>query len=274
MRVFVINMCKDAERRDSAKQKLQAAGIRFEFFDAISGESAVQRRHFKGYNDSEFLLNTGRAIATGEIGCFASHRDLWTLCVELNESIMIMEDDFDLLETFHEAFQSAEEVINEVGFLRLQTDLRTVCKRPIAAYNNFMVSRYTKAPHCTMCYCISPDVAGRFLDLTRVFDAPVDIFIKKFWDHGQPLYALTPFAVAPSVLSVASTIQGRQKGNKPFMIAVRRFIRKGVWYWRRWQFNLRQRRHAPASMDGYPVPKPVALDNLRAIPTAAKISLQ
>jgi len=241
MRVYVINRRKDADRRASAKEKLDAAGIRFEFFDALSGEIAVERRLFKSYDDREFLINTGRAITAGEIGCFASHRDLWVHSVELNESIMIMEDDFDLLGNFPDALRSAEEVINQVGFLRLQTDSSSARKRPITACNEFMVSRYTKAPQSTMCYCISPHVAGEFLDRTRILGAPVDLFIKKYWEHGQPLFALTPFAVAPSVLSVASTIRRRYGNKKPFAISTRRLLRKASWYRLRWAFNFQQR---------------------------------
>jgi len=240
MRVYVINMREAVERRAAAERKLDEAGIAFEFFDGISGEQAIAHRLFDGFADNEFLLNTGRKAAPGEIGCFASHRALWAQAAVLNEPIMIMEDDFDLLDSFPKAVRVAEQVINEVGYLRLQVNSNAK-RREIARRGEFSLSIYTKAPHCMMCYCISPEVARQFIEDTRVMDAPVDVFIKKYWEHGQPLYALTPYPVAPSILSTATTITGRQKKRKPLKLAIQRLVRKCGWHLQRSHFNFRQR---------------------------------
>lgn len=240
MKVFVINLRDHAERRESSARKLAAAGVAFEFFEAITGDDARRLRAFRDYDADEFRLNTGRTMAPGEIGCFASHRALWDLCCRINEPVLVMEDDFDLLDGFDEAVSIAGDLTTEFGFLRLQTDLRAR-RYPILARGEFEVSRFTKAPHSTMCYAISPAAAAVFLQATRVMDAPVDVFIKKFWEHGQALHALTPYTVAPSVLSVASTISGRTKEATPFGLSLRRFLRKGNWYARRFLFNVDQR---------------------------------
>ncbi|MEO1247316.1 MAG: hypothetical protein AAFX56_16645 [Pseudomonadota bacterium] len=79
------------------------------------------------------------------------------------------------------------------------------------------------------------------MEATRKIDAPVDVFTKKFWEHRQPMYALAPYTVAPSVLSVDTTIVGRNKSRKAWPVAARRFMRKAGWYWQRWIFNLRMR---------------------------------
>ncbi len=237
MHIFVINMALHADRRRSSEQKLKSLGLKFEFFEAISGESAFRDAVFADYDESEFLLNTGRRITMGEIGCFASHRALWAMCYRLDEPIMIMEDDFDLLDGFVDALHSAAEVTEQLGFLRLQTDC-SARKHPILASRDFLVSRYSKAPHSTLCYSISPNVARRFLEQSRSFDAPVDVFIRTFWEHGQALYALTPYTVAPSIMSVDTTIEGRIKGRRKLSVAAQRFVRKGRWYWQRWLFNV------------------------------------
>lgn len=240
MRIFVINMPEHADRRLSSEQKLRSLGLPFKFLDAISGKAAIHDGLFSDYDEDEFLLNTGRCITMGEIGCFASHRELWALSCRLNESIMIMEDDFDLLNGFVDAIQSAEDVTGKLGFLRLQTD-RSARMHAVLASRRFTVSRFTKAPHSTMCYSISPQVAQCFIEASRVFDAPVDVFIRKFWEHRQPLYALKPYTVAPSVMSVDTTIAGRVKGRKKFKVAARRLIRKGRWHWQRLLFNIQYR---------------------------------
>lgn len=240
MRVFVISLPDADKRRGNAQRQFDEIGVPFEFFDAVRGQEAIRDRKFEGFDEASFLLNTGRRAAVDEIGCFASHRELWKRCVELGEPIMIMEDDFDLLPRFASAFRCANELILQAGFLRLQTSIRSR-KVLIASRGEFRLERYKKTPHGLMCYCLSPTVAERFVEATRMMDAPVDVFTKKFWEHGQPMYALTPYTVAPSVLSVDTTIVGRRKSRKSWSVAGRRLARKAGWYWHRWLFNLRQR---------------------------------
>ena len=240
MRIYVINMREAVERREAARRKLAEAGLAFEFFDAISGEEAIAHRLFDGFAENEFLLNTGRRAVAGEIGCFASHRALWARSAALGEPLMIMEDDFDLMDSFPAAVGVAKTVIRDVGYLRLQFS-SNARRRELARYGNFRLSVYTKAPHCTMCYCISPEVARQFVGNTNVMDAPVDVFIKKYWEHGRPLYALTPYPVAASILSTETTVAGREKAHKPLKLAVQRLLRKCGWHLRRSRFNLRQR---------------------------------
>lgn len=236
MRVYVINCRRHEDRRASARSKLDAAGVPFEFFDGLSADDALSRDLFEGIDDREFLLNTGRHVTPGEIGCFASHRELWKRSAELNEPVAIMEDDFELLGDFSRALDAASSLIDRAGFIRLQTDLRAK-KCSGSSVGEFTLCRFTKPPHGLMAYAVSPGVARRFVAATRVLDAPVDVFTKKYWEHSQPLYVLRPYAVGPSTHHGVTTIRGRQKTSKPPGIAVRRFLRKAGWYARRWHFN-------------------------------------
>lgn len=240
MKIFVISLPDADERRQSAQLQFDEAAIAFQFFDAIRGETAVRDCEFEGLDDASYLLNTGRQAVIGEIGCFASHRELWKRCVKLDEPVVIMEDDFNILPRFAGALTCANDVISDVGFLRLQTTVRAkkVKVAPIRAFN---LERFTKAPHGLMCYCISPGVAKKFVDATRKIDAPVDVFVKNFWEHGQPLFALTPYTIAPSILSMKTSIVGRTKTRKGWSVVRKRFARKANWYRRRCLFNLRQR---------------------------------
>lgn len=240
MRVYVINCRRQKERRASARSKLDKAGVPFEFFDGLSADDALGRHLFEAIDDREFLLNTGRHVTPGEIGCFASHRELWKRAAELDEPVVIMEDDFELLGDFNRALEAASSLIDRAGFIRLQTDLRAK-KCSGSGVGEFRLCRFTKPPHGLMAYAVSADVARRFVARTRVLDAPVDIFTKKYWEHGRPLYVLRPYAVGPSTYHGVTTIQGRRKTAKPPAIAVRRFLRKAGWYARRWYFNWQHR---------------------------------
>jgi len=240
MRVYVINCQRHAERRAAAKSKLEKAGVRFEFFDGLCAEDALERELFDAVDEHEFLLNTGRQVTAGEIGCFASHREIWKRAAQLNEAVVIMEDDFELLGNFNAMLAVVASLIDDAGFIRLQTDLRAK-KHTVFEVGDLRLCRFTKPPHGLMCYSLSPRVARRFVAATRILDAPVDIFTKKYWEHGQPMYALTPYAVGPSRHHDATTIDGRRKTAKPLPVAARRFSRKAGWYMKRWHFNWQHR---------------------------------
>jgi len=228
LKIFVISLPDALERRKNAGQRMAEVGLSFEFFDARRGKQVLDEGYFERCDEDEWLLNTGREMTPNEVGCFASHRSMWQKCVELGEPIMIMEDDFRLLPGFAGAVAQVAEHVEAFGFIRLQDETRAR-KQRIAELGDYTLWRYSKAPHSTMCNGITPEVAQRFVEQTRVAREPVDVFIKKFWEHGQPIYGLTPYTVTESRLSQATFIPDREKARKSIGIATRRFLRKCGW---------------------------------------------
>ena len=123
MKIFIINLPTQATRRKCSAKQLTAAGMSFDFFDALKAHNGWSD-FFEHYDERQFLINTGRTATQGEIGCYASHLALWKHCVECGEPIMIMEDDFLLKPDFSRAFQFTEQLISEYGFIRLQYEQR------------------------------------------------------------------------------------------------------------------------------------------------------
>lgn len=235
MKVFVISLPKSHDRRASASALLGAAGVDFSFFDGLPGDVAPEA-YFERYDEREYLINCGRPPTKGEIGCYASHRALWQQCVDSNEPIVIMEDDFTLAGQFARALGLAKEIIHEYGFLRFQLERRAK-KRLVKEYGEFSVYQYTKVPHSMMCYVLHPRVAARLLERSRVLDAPVDVMVKKNWEYGCRLYGLTPYVVWDNECGYASTIGGREKYSKPLLLDIQRALRKIGWLWSAYKFN-------------------------------------
>ncbi len=239
MKIFVISLTSSHARRDSAAVQLRRFSLEFEFFPAISGKSALENC-FDGYDEERFLRNTGRTACAGEIGCYASHLAVWRRCIEMDEPVVIMEDDFRLLEEFPESLRQLGRNIDRYGYIRLQTESRARKHREKKC-GKFVLWRYTKVPHGAMCYGISPSVAAAFVEQSNILTAPIDVQVKKFWDHGQPMYGLTPYVVTESDLSWNTSIKGRQKQKKPLRMQLLRMVTKCDWYCRRLHFNLSQR---------------------------------
>jgi glycosyl transferase family 25 len=228
VKIFVISLPDAQARRERAARQLGEVGLDFEFFDAMRGEQVIEEGYFEHCDEQEWLLNTGHPMSPGEVGCFASHRSMWQKCVDLGEPLMIMEDDFQLLPGFAGAVEQVSENIQEYGWIRLQTETRAR-KQRIVPSGEYTLWRYTKVPHSTMCYGITPEVAARFIDSTPTIYEPVDVFVKKFWVHGQPIYGLTPYTVTESTLSQQTYIQHRERVPKGIKRSTKRFLRKCGW---------------------------------------------
>ena len=158
MKIFVISLPDAEARRERSARQLEELGLAFEFFDAMRGDQVMADGYFDRCDEEEWLLNTGHPMSPGEVGCFASHRSMWQKCVDLDEPIMIMEDDFQLLPGFAEAVRQVADNILEFGFIRLQTETRAR-KQRVARRGDHTLWRYTKVPHSCMCNSVTPTVA-------------------------------------------------------------------------------------------------------------------
>lgn len=218
-----------------ATQQLHDLGLKFDFIDAVDGTAGTAM--FSAVDVQQHVLHTGRPPAPGEIGCFASHILAWRRCCESNAPICVLEDDFEAADFFPEALAAAARWISEYGFIRLQTETRAK-KVQVAQSGDFVLHRYTKMAHSTLGYVIDPRVARCFIDASSVMLEPVDVFIKRFWNHRQPLYGLTPYAVRESSLSDTSIITKRERSKKSMAVQVRRSATRLGWFFRRVVFNL------------------------------------
>ena len=224
MDIFVISLLSATARRAHAKGQLNNLGLTFSFFDALSPKDGADS-YFKSIDKTDFMVNTGRELTAGEIGCYASHLALWRKCVELQRPIMIMEDDFMLADHFPSAVSATRQLIGDLGYIRLQNERRAKRKR-VQSIGDYTVYYYTKMPHSAMCYAITPKVAAAFIEQAKCLNAPIDVMVKKIWQHRQRLYGLSPYPVDDSPHSPLTSITGRTRHRKPLAISATRFCRK------------------------------------------------
>jgi len=237
MRVFVISLTESTDRREHIRQAREELQIDFSFFDAI--DLRIDRnRYFHHCNEDEFLRNTGRTPTTGEIGCFASHLMLWRNCRLLNEPIVVLEDDASPDSRFFEGLALVRAHIRRLGFIRLQPNQK---RSRLAVVRNraFDIAWTPRYPYGSMAYAISPQVAHRFIEQSAIFAAPVDTFIKRYWQHRQPLYTLVPGIVQSSVFTEQSTLNANRTPPAGAIPRVLRWARKRQEFFLRAAFNVR-----------------------------------
>jgi len=243
MQICVISLPRSVRRRKFIDEQIRAFNLPYEFFDAVDGAVEFER-YFEACDEHAFLMNTGRVASAGEIGCFASHVALWKRCVLQNRPILVLEDDAYLHTNFPAAVDTACSLIDDYGFIRLQQGWKKR-RRLVVRSGRFGVYSFPSFPLGSQCYAISPAAARALLFNSLVFESPVDVFIKRYWEHGQPLFALFPFSVSCSHFSVNPTIQrGDSRRNLP--LKARRFFSKSklaalrAWFHVNQQFRLRR----------------------------------
>jgi GR25 family glycosyltransferase involved in LPS biosynthesis len=113
MKSYIITLSQIESSRVSAakvKAKLDEFDMPNELFEGTYGNAACEQYiaeerkwhpwGFKGPNRRYSEEWREQIPPAGEIGCFYSHYRLWQLCVDINESILIFEDDMLLIRPF------------------------------------------------------------------------------------------------------------------------------------------------------------------------------
>lgn len=235
--IVVISLPAATERRRTVACQLDAAGLTHRVVDAVRGDDAVSRRLIESCDVHRWLVHTGRLPTVGEIGCFASHRLAWQECLLVGRPVLVMEDDFWLLPGFARSIDWVASIASDCGFIRRQSETRAR-KRLVAVHWEFRLWRYVKAPDSMMCYVIAPRVAKVFLEHTIHICDSVDVFVKRYWHHGQLLYGMTPHTVTESALSSISHIERRTTAKRSFQLCFARLLTKVVWNFRQSAIDL------------------------------------
>lgn len=95
MKIFIINLKRDNEKREKMKNKLDKLNIKYEFFQAIDGINTKHDGVYTGWVDSYH----NRYITKGEVGCSLSHYRIWEKIITENiETAIILEDDVEVLD--------------------------------------------------------------------------------------------------------------------------------------------------------------------------------
>jgi glycosyl transferase family 25 len=238
MRVHVINLERSVDRRLYLSAQLERLGIDYAIFKAIEPPQAGE--WFKRYDERRYLKNTGRKASPGEIACFASHAALWRKAVETGEPLIVLEDDVEISPTFPSALAEATRLIKTYGFLRLvdHGPSRRVRMTQMETAGQFSVMWYTRYPFGSMGYAISPEAAAAFLAHSSVVAGPPDLFIKRFWEHGRPLYGLSPAPIGfNDKFGSAPVIGTRAKAKRRASVRLGRLATKLTGFIARARFN-------------------------------------
>ncbi len=225
MDIRVISLSESRFRRANIAAQFAAIDIEFRFFDAVTACEAPAR--VAGYNESEFILNCGRAATDREIACYASHLTLWRQCVSANRPFLILEDDAGLTRSFCEGLGFLQRHVADRGLIRAALPLPRYSTR-VLRENGFALHYCQRVPLQALGYALSPGAAARLVDAAETVEEPVDKFLQRFWRHGQRVFTIMPAIIEHSLFASTSDIGERRRPDYDVVTRLRRIVRKSA----------------------------------------------
>ncbi|MBS4331942.1 glycosyltransferase family 25 protein [Campylobacter vulpis] len=174
MKVFIINLLRSTHRKKAMREQISKLlsenpslkdSLEFIFFEAINGDGGEE---FAKFHPTWTKYLNGRGLSSGEKGCFASHYKLWQKCLELDESIFVLEDDVEFTQAFNA--QNVEKILKSpYEYVRLYhiKEARFYDLEP-----NFKITFSNVAG--TQGYYLKPSAAKKFIKHTQILINPVD----------------------------------------------------------------------------------------------------
>ena len=115
MKNFVISLTSATERRKHINHEFGKHNVNFEFFDAMTPETAENYANSLGLN----LNDTG--LTLGELACMMSHVALWKKAIDENTPyITIFEDDIYLGEDANHLLNDSEWIKSDWNIIKIE----------------------------------------------------------------------------------------------------------------------------------------------------------
>ena len=231
MKTFVINLESRKDRLDKLAAQLDEHGFEWERFPALNGYKLTYGQvRDMGYDICKEwvdpLLN--RRMTMTEIACAISHMKLWEKCVELNESILILEDDVVYIPDSNFSLEHANGLLRSFDMVYL--DHREMMEHKKVILSDLSIPHY---PYLCSSYIISPGGALKLLESRfKELLIPVDEFIPMMLgvDHTKSTLATTP-EVKYTMVQAQSHYLGigffkaiAYEDNKPFVQVSRQVL--------------------------------------------------
>lgn len=209
--VFVINMPKSTQRRQSAEIRLKAAGLDFRFIDGVDG-SKLDFNH-PHYDRKKRLRYFGRDLLLAEIGCLLSHRKVYEEMIEKNiEKALILEDDVILKEkNFAQLLESvvgSKTPWDVIRFIVPKRSHKIVAK--IAP--EYSLARVYGTQGGAFGYIMTAKAARKMIEHTEKSWLPIDTILGRTWETGLDVKYLLPCPVTTDE-EIPSTI-GEKRFDK------------------------------------------------------------
>jgi glycosyl transferase family 25 len=190
--VRVISLADQERRRlDFRQGNIGAPACAWEFFDAHRNLQAPLT-----YDPSHSRVRWGRNLTPAELGCYSSHYANWAWLLESDfEQMIIIEDDIVADWPFIKMLSEQNFSSAGIHYLKLFTKIPPATWRPVCSpFLNlyYHLIQVTSLALGTQGYVLTKQGAQQLVDLGPCVDAPVDVVLDRYWQHGLPILCIHP----------------------------------------------------------------------------------
>lgn len=181
--IYVINVKTDMERKKHMIAQCQKHHLHVKFLDAVNGLELNSREIENVYSSNCAIMEIGRELISGEIGCALSHRNIYQKIIDFKiEKAIVFEDDIVLAKNFLNLIEVLQELPSEIECLLLghNADIEKDRNLWLSQWGGIPISSFgiarrpTKLQHGTYGYLITYKGAQKLLKATRIIDRPID----------------------------------------------------------------------------------------------------
>ena len=197
---FVLHLPGATARLDNARALLTACGMAGEIWTAVDGTRLSESDLAATVGATLFVPPYAFALSAAEIGCFLSHRQIWAEIVRRDLDFGIILEDTAVMApaTFVQALRLAEPHIGSLGLIQFQTRPAKGPALLVDTTGPCVLKVPRVAGPRTTTQMVSRDAARHLLDLSEVFDRPVDAFLQCHWHTGLRPASLYPSGIRDS----------------------------------------------------------------------------
>lgn len=194
LKVYVINLDRSPGRWSAISGQLQrlCPTIEVERWPGVDGKTNHVVDYYHHVDQDKARWIKGRSLSDGQIGCFASHYELWRHIGKSKAPAVVLEDDAVLDDQRFQDFLSiSDRLPGAVECLRLSPN-ETKRARLLTheAIGPVIWGKYTKGHIGLFGYWLTPSGAQKLSKYFSTWSLPVDLAIGQFWLHGLECYGL------------------------------------------------------------------------------------
>ena len=195
MRIIVISLDQDTDRRERVGSRLRELGLRWERLRAVDGRRLEP--HHEAMIDRDEQAARGLRISPGAMGCWLSHRQAQRMVADRTEPMaLIMEDDISITDHLPNVLERIEGGeagrFDVIRLHRYKLHRRFV---PVRRIGEGAIGFVRPADSGSQAYVITREAAGRLITSIPRMVQLADHALYEHWTHGLIVCSIDPPAI-------------------------------------------------------------------------------
>ena len=192
MRIIVINLDQDTDRRERVEGRLRELGLRWERLAAVDGHRLEP--HHETMIDRAGQASRGLDLSPGAMGCWISHRQAQIMVADQTASMaLIMEDDISITDHLPNVLERiAGGEASRFDVIRLH---RYKLRRrfvPVRCIGSGAIGFVRPTDSGTQAYVITREAARRIITTIPRMVQLADHALYEHWTHGLVVCSIDP----------------------------------------------------------------------------------